>query len=345
MRLSLTARTPGVTSAAMRTAFFSDAESTIPHSSTVPSCTITLINEGLVHGSALSCVSTLSRICESSTPVATSARLLRLAKACSRFARLTMPTTLPFSTIGTRLIAFFSSRSAIFQSEVSGAAVTTLARHHIGDLARMLPHEFHRQRLFAHEDGEPPRSPAAGTRLDAPHEIAFADDTDELAVCPDDWNAADPRGQQNMSDVLDAGIGTHRDHVPNHYVGGFHGTSPLPDQLLSLTGEFFDLNQEMGTVFRGSLAPISTMRGSGGSNAREASDAGGGHRPGDAGRAWRGAGDRTSEPRPRSRPAAMRGMSCGAKRILAIPERQCASLSGDRLHSRHDRNRVIGCTQ
>jgi hypothetical protein len=89
-----------------------------------------------------------------------------------------------------------------------------------------------------------------------------------------------------MSDVLNAGIGTHRDHVPNHYVGGFHDTSPLRDQLLSLAGEFFDLNQEMGTVFRGSLAPISRMRGSGGSNAREASDAGGGHRLANADSAW-----------------------------------------------------------
>src|SRR6516164_2369986 len=55
MRSSLTAPTPGVTSAATRTAFFSNAESTIPHSSTVPSCTITLINDGLVHASAWSC--------------------------------------------------------------------------------------------------------------------------------------------------------------------------------------------------------------------------------------------------------------------------------------------------
>src|SRR6516162_2606078 len=148
-----------------------------------------------------------------------------------------------------------------------------------------------------------------------------------------------------MRDVLNAGIGTHRDHVPNHYVGGFHDTSPLRGQLLSPAGEFFDLNPEMGTVFRGSLAPISRMRGSGGSNAREASDAGDGHRRGDAGRAWRGARDRTIEPRPRSRPAAMREMSCRAKRTLAIPERQCALLSGDRLHSRHERNRVVGHTQ
>jgi len=42
-----------------------------------------------------------------------------------------------------------------------------LARHHVGDLARMLPYEFHRQRLFAREDGKPPRPAAAGAGLDA----------------------------------------------------------------------------------------------------------------------------------------------------------------------------------
>ena len=42
----------------------------MPHSSTAPSCTITLIRDGLVHGSALSCVITFSRIFESSMGVA-----------------------------------------------------------------------------------------------------------------------------------------------------------------------------------------------------------------------------------------------------------------------------------
>src|SRR4029450_318508 len=45
MRLSLTARTPGVNSAARRIACFSARERTTPHSSTVPSWTITLSRE------------------------------------------------------------------------------------------------------------------------------------------------------------------------------------------------------------------------------------------------------------------------------------------------------------
>jgi hypothetical protein len=61
----------------------------------------------------------------------------------------------------------------------------------------------------------------------------------------------------------------------------------LRDQLLSLAGEFFDLNQETGTVFHGSLAPISRMRGSGGSDAtREACHAGGDHCLADADSEW-----------------------------------------------------------
>ena len=64
-------------------------------------------------------------------------------------------------------------------------------------------------------------------RAEVAHEIAFADDTDELAVRANDRDAADPRGQQNMRDLLNAGIGTDRDHVPHHYVSGFHGTSPF----------------------------------------------------------------------------------------------------------------------
>src|SRR5262245_62323405 len=107
-----------------------------PHSSTVPSCTMTLINEGLVHGSASSCVSTLSRICESSTLVATSARLLRLAKACSRFARLTMPVFHDRNALDRVLLEQICD---LPERSVGGRGYH-LARHHVSDLARMLPY-------------------------------------------------------------------------------------------------------------------------------------------------------------------------------------------------------------
>jgi len=46
-----------------------------------------------------------------------------------------------------------------------------------------------------------------------------------------------------------------------------------------------------------------------------------------------------------SGPTAVRGMSCHPKRILAIPQRECASLPGHCFHPRHDRNRTIGRVQ
>src|SRR6516165_7947497 len=51
----------------------------------------------------------------------------------------------------------------------------------------------------------------------------------------------------------------NRDHIRNHHLGGFH--SPLRKELLSIAGEFFDLNQETRTLFHGSLAPTSARRG------------------------------------------------------------------------------------
>jgi hypothetical protein len=53
-KLSLIARTPGVTSAATRTACFSVSESTIPHRSRFPSWTMTLTDENRLHDSASS---------------------------------------------------------------------------------------------------------------------------------------------------------------------------------------------------------------------------------------------------------------------------------------------------
>jgi hypothetical protein len=49
----------------------------------------------------------------------------RLARACRRLARLTMPTTLPSLTIGTRLMACLSRSSATSPTGVSSEAVTT----------------------------------------------------------------------------------------------------------------------------------------------------------------------------------------------------------------------------
>jgi hypothetical protein len=61
----------------------------------------------------------------------------------------------------------------------------------------------------------------------------------------------------------------------------------LRKELLSIAGEFFDLNQEMRTLFRGSLAQTSARLGQRiGSDAREACHVGSGHRLADADSEW-----------------------------------------------------------
>jgi hypothetical protein len=59
----------------------------------------------------------------------------------------------------------------------------------------MLSDELGRQHLFTGKQGKPPWPRAAGAGLNAPHEIAFADDTKQLAVRPDDWNPTDSGAQ------------------------------------------------------------------------------------------------------------------------------------------------------
>ena len=77
-----------------------------------------------VQGCFLSSASSRLRIAASGR--LTSSRGRTLATAWMILARLTMPTSSPFSfTTGTRLMWFFSNSSAISCSGVSGAAVLT----------------------------------------------------------------------------------------------------------------------------------------------------------------------------------------------------------------------------
>src|SRR5215468_3629057 len=78
------------------------------------------------HGSEAIRDTTFLRNSRSSTLASEGSFLVALANACRMFARLTMPTSLPPSTMGTRLIRLRSSKPAISPSGVSGLAVTTL---------------------------------------------------------------------------------------------------------------------------------------------------------------------------------------------------------------------------
>jgi hypothetical protein len=63
------------------------------------------------------------------------------------------------------------------------------------------------------------------TGLGAVHEIALADDAQQLAARPT-TDSTDAGTQQNFGYVLHACIGTDGNDIRNHYVCGFHGSAP-----------------------------------------------------------------------------------------------------------------------
>src|SRR5690606_18884149 len=114
--------TPGTRSAARRSASASPCEGTIPQRCTAPSLTTTLTYGCQVRPARSNSTVSRSRSARSST--------LASAAGCSanarkRSARLTIPTSSPSRTTGTRLIRRASSSRAISGSGVSGVTVTT----------------------------------------------------------------------------------------------------------------------------------------------------------------------------------------------------------------------------
>ena len=100
---------------------------------------------------AASCssASTASRIRRSSARAASAEFCSRVASARSRLARLTMPTSLPSRSTGTRLIRRVSSRRAISAIGVASSTATTIGAHHLGRLPSMAPHILRGERRRA----------------------------------------------------------------------------------------------------------------------------------------------------------------------------------------------------
>ena len=62
----------------------------------------------------------------------------------------------------------------------------------------------------------------------SPHQIAFADNPQQLAVIIDHGNGADPAVEHEPSDLMNIRFRRYRDDVPGHYVHRVHvGTSRL----------------------------------------------------------------------------------------------------------------------
>ena len=91
----------------------------------------------------------------------------------------------------------------------------------------MLFHVLGGEPLFSGQQGEPPGAAAAGTRFRTPHEISLADDSHDLAITVDDRHGTDPVGQQEMGDILQAGVQPDGNDIGHHYIGGIHGWLPF----------------------------------------------------------------------------------------------------------------------
>jgi hypothetical protein len=92
----------------------------------MPSLTVTLTGETSAHFCAFSSANSLSRIARSSASAALAGSSIVMASARTRFARLTIPTSLPSRTTGTRLIRLVSSRSAMSATGVVSVTERTL---------------------------------------------------------------------------------------------------------------------------------------------------------------------------------------------------------------------------
>src|SRR6516164_3010672 len=73
-----------------------------------------------------------------------------------------------------------------------GSCNDDVARHDVGDPAPIRLYEFGRKRLRSDEQGEPPRPTPLGIHFDAPYQVAFADDSDQMSTVRDDRHGTDP---------------------------------------------------------------------------------------------------------------------------------------------------------
>ena len=151
----------------------------------------------------------------------------RLASACSRLARLTIPTSCLSRTTGRRLIRCFSINCTTSSRDVSsvmvyGSGVMTSATLRVcvwtySSARRPGPtrklSQFGRRRSVA--------------SLGAAQEIAFRDDAEKLSVGVDDRQAADFMPQHHLHGLENRRIRPDRKNRPCHDVLDVHRTSPL----------------------------------------------------------------------------------------------------------------------
>jgi hypothetical protein len=119
-------------------------------------------------------------------------RFRGLAKNCNRFARLTMPTTSSFRTIGTRLMLGLSIKFAISSNGVSGCAIiTSRVITSLTPLACDLTNSFAKESLDMSVSLASPERRRSVPISSPPDQIALQNDADQLRVDIDGWERAD----------------------------------------------------------------------------------------------------------------------------------------------------------
>src|SRR6476661_6391343 len=134
-----------------------------------------------------------------------------------------MPTTLPSSTMGTRLMAFLSSRFAMVDSGVSEAAVTTFrvitsVTRRECSLTNSLASVSRPVKMASHHGRLRP-VPASTRRIRSP----------SLTIpssLPSDPTTGTPLMRES-NNVLNAGVRPYRNDIRHHHIGGFHGTGSI----------------------------------------------------------------------------------------------------------------------
>jgi hypothetical protein len=122
-------------------------------------------------------------------------------------------------------MACLSSSSATLPTGVSGAAVTTF-RLMTSATLRECDLMYSEARPFLGGDQvEPPGMTPLRSRFRTPHQIALADDADQLALRPRHRNAAHSVPEQHFGDFLHGGFQPDRYDVGSHDIGGFPDSS------------------------------------------------------------------------------------------------------------------------
>ena len=145
-----------------------------------------------------------------------------IARARTRFALLTIPTSLPSRRTGTRLIRLVSSKTAISATGVVLGDRDDVARHDVLHPAAMRLQVFSGELVGRRHHFEPPRAPPLGSGFGAMQQIPFADHADHPVVLIDNRHRAYAVLGHQFCDRLHGRILVDRNHLARHHVHSAH---------------------------------------------------------------------------------------------------------------------------